>query len=83
MNDDAEAIKQILGETVKAFQSGLKGEEYENPLTEDHEPAARIDEEPAQPDPYNAVAKLHELKLAGAISEDEYQREKARLLGDR
>ncbi len=74
-----EKRKRLLEESVKAFSSALKGETY----VPDSEPGTHSDAQPAPSpsDKYNQLAKLEELRERGALTEEEFQQEKAKLLG--
>ena len=64
--------KRILGETVRAFKSGLRGEDYT--------PDLGLSQPPSAPDKYDRLAKLAELWKTGALTEEEFRQEKAKLL---
>jgi len=67
--------KRLLEETFKAFSSELKGERY----VPGREAAAEPEADSA-PDKYDQLAKLSELRKSGALTEEEFEREKAKLL---
>jgi hypothetical protein len=79
LDEAVDGTKELLGETVRAFKTGLKGEEYvpfeqTEPETESH-PGS-----PSDPDKYDRLAKLNDLRLSGALTEEEFEREKHKLL---
>jgi len=68
--------KRLLEESFKAFSSELKGQ----PRVPDREAAA--EPEPGSdraPDKYDQLAKLAQLRKSGALTEEEFEREKAKL----
>lgn len=67
--------KRLLEESFKAFSSELKGE----PRVPDHKVSADTGSDRA-PDKYDQLAKLAELRKSGALTEEEFEREKAKLL---
>jgi predicted Zn-dependent peptidase len=70
MDDAIEGTKDLLAETVQAFKTGLRGEEYV--AGSGGSPGLRRDEE---------LAKLEELRASGTLSQEEYNAARARLLG--
>jgi hypothetical protein len=69
MDDAIENSKELLSETVQAFKTGLRGEEYVP--GSGGSPGLRRDEE---------LAKLHELHTSGTLTDEEYDAARRRLL---
>jgi Sec-independent protein translocase protein TatA len=72
---------RLLGETVRAFKSGMRGEDYHLPPDAELDRAGEAKPQDA-PDKYEQLARLNDLRLAGGLSDEEYQREKAKLLDE-
>ncbi len=68
MDETVEGGKELLAETVRAFKTGLHGQEY-RPGTYD---AAAIERD-------EELAKLNELHASGTLSEDEFIAARERL----
>lgn len=76
MSEAGEEAKELWQETVRAFKSGLHGEQYTPDLDAPEESESSVDTER-----YEQLAKLADLRDRGALSEEEFAREKAKLLG--
>ena len=69
MDEAIGGSKELLQETVQAFKTGLRGEEYVP--GSGGSPALHRDEE---------LAKLEELHASGTLTDDEFAAAKSRLL---
>jgi hypothetical protein len=69
MDEAIEGGKELLSETVQAFKTGLRGEEYVP--GSGGSPGLRRDEE---------LAKLDNLRASGTLTEEEYAAARERLL---
>lgn len=69
MDDAVEESKELLNETVRAFKTGLRGQDYVP--GSGGSPEVRRDDE---------LAKLEELRESGTLSDDEYHAARLRLL---
>lgn len=69
MDDAIEGSKELLSETVQAFKTGLRGEDYVP--GSGGSPGLHRDEE---------LAKLEELRASGTLTEEEYTAARQRLL---
>jgi hypothetical protein len=74
-----ERRKRILAETVQAFKAGMRGDRYALPKDLERDPESRP-QAPAPPDKYDQLRKLNELREVGAVTDEEYEREKRKLL---
>lgn len=73
--------KRNLGEAAKAFEAGLHGEEYVP--GQEPRPVLEPERDPnTDPDKYDKLMKLGELRAAGVLTEEEFQAEKAKLLAE-
>lgn len=68
MDETVEGGKELLAETVRAFKTGLHGQEY-TPGSYD---AAAIERD-------EELAKLNELRASGTLAEDEFITARERL----
>lgn len=77
-----EKRKRLLSETVTAFKAGLRGSDYDPSLESRAESNSKVVEPTARPipDKYDQLRKLAELRDVGALTEDEFQLEKTKLL---
>lgn len=71
MEEAAEGSKELLKETVQAFKTGLRGDEYVP--GSGGSPGLHRDEE---------LAKLDELRASGTLTEEEYRAARSRLLSE-
>jgi hypothetical protein len=69
MDDAVEGGKELLSETVRAFKTGLRGDDYVP--GSGGSPGLRIDEE---------MAKLEDLHASGTLTDEEFAAAKERLL---
>ncbi|HEX8918451.1 MAG TPA: SHOCT domain-containing protein [Chloroflexota bacterium] len=69
MDEAVEGGKELLSETVQAFKTGLRGEEYIP--GSGGSPGLKRDEE---------IAKLDDLRASGTLTEEEYLAARARVM---
>jgi hypothetical protein len=65
---------------VQRRQAARYGEQYAPPAVQEQAPAPQYEPEP-QPDPLDQLERLGKLKAQGVLSEEEFAREKAKILG--
>ena len=71
MDEAVEGGKELLSETVQAFKTGLRGDEYV--AGSGGSPGLKRDEE---------MAKLDDLHASGTLTDDEYRVARARVMGN-
>jgi Short C-terminal domain len=73
--------KRLLSETARAFRAELHGQKYSSGGKANAQQVPSGSGNLAPLDKYDQIAKLNELRTAGALTEEEFQQEKAKLLG--